>query len=161
METDHHRFQVIPTPGHSPDHIALYEPQQGWLFSGDAYIGGRDRAARPDYDIDAIVRSLRTLAALNVSTLCPGSGTVRQNHPAEDIASKADQIEELGEKVRALHAQGYSPNMIRDRLLGREGSLFFMTFGHFSGVHLVELFLGSPKARGSSGESESRGGVGT
>jgi hypothetical protein len=99
----------------------------------------------------AIIHSLRTLAALNVSTLCPGSGTVRQNRPAEDIARKADQLEELGEEIRAMYRQGYGPARIRDRLLGRESSLFYMTLGHFSGVHLVELFL-------PDGESVSRDG---
>jgi glyoxylase-like metal-dependent hydrolase (beta-lactamase superfamily II) len=152
VETDHYRFRVIATPGHSADHVALYEPEHGLLFSGDAYIGGRDRAARPDYDIRAIIHSLRTLAALHVSTLCPGSGTVRQNRPAEDLARKADQLEELGEEIRILYRQGYGPSRIRDRLLGRESSLFYMTLGHFSGVHLVELFL-------PNGESVSRDGV--
>ncbi|MCK4316124.1 MAG: MBL fold metallo-hydrolase, partial [Anaerolineae bacterium] len=42
--TERHRFQVIYTPGHSPDHICLYEPDQGWLFTGDLFVGGRDRA---------------------------------------------------------------------------------------------------------------------
>lgn len=158
LETEHHRFRIVPTPGHSADHIALYEPLQGWLFSGDAYIGGRDRAARPDYDIRAIIRSLRSLAALDIGTLCPGSGTVRQNHPAEDLTRKADQLEELGESVLNLHAQGYSAARIRDRLLGREGSLFYMTLGHFSGVNLVELFLRSPK-NNCGGEPVSRSGA--
>ena len=36
VQTEHYRFQVVPTPGHSLDHIAFFEPQQGWLFSGDA-----------------------------------------------------------------------------------------------------------------------------
>ncbi|HOU24202.1 MAG TPA: MBL fold metallo-hydrolase [Anaerolineae bacterium] len=141
VQTEHHCFRVIPTPGHSPDHIALFEPQQGWLFSGDAYIGGRDRAARPDYDVVAMIRSLRTLASLEIAALFPGSGTVRQNRPADELARKAAQLEELGESIKILHAQGHSPAKIRDRLLGREGSLFYMTLGHFSGEHLVELFL--------------------
>ena len=35
LETEHHKFRVIHTPGHSPDHITLYEPDRGWIFSGD------------------------------------------------------------------------------------------------------------------------------
>ena len=34
-----HTFQAIYTPGHSPDHLCLYEPERGWLFSGDLYVG--------------------------------------------------------------------------------------------------------------------------
>ncbi len=38
LETPHFRFHVIHTPGHAPDHIVLYEPDHGWLFSGDLYL---------------------------------------------------------------------------------------------------------------------------
>jgi hypothetical protein len=27
-------FEVIPTPGHCPDHVCLFEREQGWLFNG-------------------------------------------------------------------------------------------------------------------------------
>lgn len=33
VETAKYSFQAIHTPGHSPDHICLYEPEHGWLFS--------------------------------------------------------------------------------------------------------------------------------
>jgi len=33
IRTEHFTFQVIYTPGHSPDHICLYEPEHEWLFS--------------------------------------------------------------------------------------------------------------------------------
>ena len=30
-----HTFQCILTPGHTPGHLCLYEPERRWLFSGD------------------------------------------------------------------------------------------------------------------------------
>jgi len=54
----HHRFEVIYISGHSPDHICLYGPEKGWIFTGDAYIGGKDRVLRQDYDIWQISRRL-------------------------------------------------------------------------------------------------------
>ena len=30
-----HMLQCVLTPGHTPGHMCLYEPQTGWLFSGD------------------------------------------------------------------------------------------------------------------------------
>lgn len=140
VETAHYRFQVIPTPGHSPDHICLYEPERGWLFSGDAYIGGRDRAARADYCIEAIISSLKCLASLPATQLFPGSGTVRAN-PAGELARKVAQMEEFGAEVRRLYAQGLSVGAIRRRLLGRETFITYLTLGHFRGSHLVRLYL--------------------
>ncbi len=30
-----HTLQCVLTPGHTPGHMCLYEPKEGWLFSGD------------------------------------------------------------------------------------------------------------------------------
>lgn len=146
VETPHHRFQVIHTPGHSPDHICLYEPEQGWLFSADAYIGGQDRAARPDYDIYAIIASLKKLAALRVTALFPGSGTVRVNNPVTDIQEKITYLEHLGARVHELHGQGHSVPAIKKRLLGPETNIYYMTLGHFRGSYLIDAYLKQPEA---------------
>jgi len=140
VETEHHRFQVLHTPGHSVDHICLYEPQHGWLFSGDAFIGGKDRAARPDYDIYSMIESLRTLADLPLKRLFPGSGTVRDN-PANALRCKVRHLEDLGEQVLRLHHKGYSVPAIRSRVLGSEPHLTYLTLGHFRGRYLVESYL--------------------
>ena len=140
VETPHHRFQVIHTPGHSPDHICLYEPEEGWLFSGDAYIGGRDRALRADYDIYAIIDSLKKLAKLESTRLLPASGTVRDN-PRQDIVLKIAYLEETGERVREFHQKGLSLDQIRNEVFGREMPIARITLGHFSGRNLVQAYL--------------------
>jgi len=140
VETGRYSFQVIPTPGHSEDHISLYEPRQGWLFTGDAYIGGLDKALQADSDIYAVISSLKRLSALSAKRLFQGSGTVR-DHPQEAIEKKAEYLEELGEKVWQLHSQDLSPKEIRDRLLGRELPIAYWTLGHFSGLNLVRSYL--------------------
>jgi glyoxylase-like metal-dependent hydrolase (beta-lactamase superfamily II) len=140
VETEHHRFQVIHTPGHSDDHICLYEPDEGWLFSGDAYIGGRDSTLRADYDIYAIIASLKKMAALPLRRLFPASGTVRDS-PASALTQKIAYLEELGGRIRRLHEEGRTISQIRDEVLGREGMLFYITGGHFSGMNLVRSYL--------------------
>ena len=140
VATDRHEFQVIPTPGHSPDHIALYEPRMGWLFTGDAYVGGRDRALRAGFNIHQIITSLKKLAELPAARLFPASGSVVPN-PAAALASKIAYLEETGQKVMALHAQGQSPSQIRSALFGREMAIAYVTLGDFSGVNLVRSYL--------------------
>lgn len=140
VETEQFRFQVLATPGHSPDHICLFEPDQGWLFSGDAYIGGQDRALRQDYDIHQIIASLRELAKLPVTTILSGSGTVRPNGQAA-LEEKITYLEELGDRIRSLHEQGLSPRRIRRQLFGPELPIAYFTLGHFSGVRLVRSYL--------------------
>ena len=142
VETTHHRFQVIHTPGHSPDHICLYGREKGWLFTGDAYIGGRDRALRADYDIYAIIDSLKKLAELETSRLFPGSGTVRDN-PRQDLVRKIEYLEETGSRVRELHQKGLSLSQIRKEVFGGEMPIAYITLGHFSARNLARSYLES------------------
>jgi glyoxylase-like metal-dependent hydrolase (beta-lactamase superfamily II) len=140
ITTEHHEFLVIPTPGHSPDHIALYEPRRGWLFTGDAYVGGRDRALRAGFNIHQIIDSLKKLAELPTARLFPASGGVVLD-PAATLAGKIAYLEETGQKVMALHAQGRSPSQIRDALFGHEMTIAYVTLGDFSGLNLVRSYL--------------------
>jgi len=140
IETEQHTFQVIYTPGHSPDHICLYEPQQGWLFTGDLFVGGKDRALRIDYDIWQIIASLKQVAGLPLTLLFPGSARVREN-PNQALASKIAYLEEMGEKVLELHNRGKRPKQIARLLFGPAMSIEYFTFGHFSRLGLVNSYL--------------------
>jgi glyoxylase-like metal-dependent hydrolase (beta-lactamase superfamily II) len=150
IQTPRFCFRVLHTPGHSPDHICLFEPDEGWLFSGDAYIGGQDRALREGNDIQGIIRSLKRLAKLPVRTLFPGSGTVRAvgTRPLED---KFTYLEDLGDRIWTLREQGLSPLRIRWRLFGLGTPITYLTFGHFSAKRLVQSYLDADAARGAAG----------
>jgi glyoxylase-like metal-dependent hydrolase (beta-lactamase superfamily II) len=141
IETKRYRFQALYTPGHSPDHICLYEPQQGWLFTGDLYVGGRDRALRADCNIWQIITSLKRIAALPSTAMFPGSARVRHN-PAEALNAKIAHLEELGEAVLALDQQGWGISDIVRALCGGPMLIEFITLGHFSRRQLVLSCLG-------------------
>lgn len=140
VETDSFRFSVIETPGHSRDHVCLYEPQRKWLFTGDLYVGGTDRAIRAGYDIWQIIESLREIRKLDVDVLFPGAARVRTDFAAE-IDRKLAHYEAMGRQVAKLQKQGFSTGQIRRRLVGREGFITYFTLGHFSGYQLVRSYL--------------------
>jgi glyoxylase-like metal-dependent hydrolase (beta-lactamase superfamily II) len=140
VETGQFEFQIIATPGHSPDHICLFEAEQGWLFSGDTYIGGKDRALREGYDILSIIASLKRLAALPVQAIFSGSGSVR-TEGVQPLLDKVAYLEDLGKRIRALRDRGLAPSQIRRTLFGRELPITYLTLGHFSGIRLVESYL--------------------
>lgn len=133
-------FQVIYTPGHSPDHLCLYEPTRGWLFSGDLYVGGRDRALREDYDIWQIIASLKRIAALPLTRLFPGSAQVRED-PIQALHEKIAYLEEVGEKVLYLHQQDVPEYAIAQVLFGGSMLVELVTGGNFSRRGLVRSFL--------------------
>lgn len=140
IQTEHHCFDVIPTPGHSRDHLCLYEREQGWLFTGDLYVGGRDRALRADYNVWQIIASLKGIAELDAKILFPGSGTVREK-PREELLAKIAYLEDMGGRVKSLQSRGWSRKRIRLTLFGPEMPIAYYTLGHFSGRNLVRSYL--------------------
>jgi len=146
IETDRFRFRVVYTPGHSADHICLYEPERGWLFTGDLFVGGLDRAMRAGQDVWETISSLKLIAALPATTLFPGSARVRHD-PATELAAKIAYLEELGERVLSLHRQGRSVREIIRALLGGPMLIEFITLGHFSRRQLVLSYLGIGRSR--------------
>jgi glyoxylase-like metal-dependent hydrolase (beta-lactamase superfamily II) len=140
ISTEKYSFQVISTPGHSPDHICLYEPREEWIFTGDLFVGGKDRALRAEYDIWGIIHSLKKIAELPMRHMFPGSARVRQN-PIPELREKIVYLESLGARVLKLHDEGWSPGAIARELCGGPMFIELMTFGHFSRRHLILSFL--------------------
>jgi glyoxylase-like metal-dependent hydrolase (beta-lactamase superfamily II) len=141
IETDHHRFQVIHTPGHSPDHICLYEPDRGWLFTGDLFVGGWDRALREGYNIWQIIASLKRVASLPSTVMFPGCARIREN-PKDELEAKIRYLEEFGENVLDLHHKGWGVNAIVRALCGGPMLIELVTLGNFARRHLVLSYLG-------------------
>jgi len=140
IETENHRFTVYHTPGHSQDHLCLYEPDTGWLFTGDLYVGGKDRALGASYDIWKIIESLKRIKELEISTLFPGSARI-PGDPYQALETKIEHLEQLGEKILDLDARGFSVARITRTLCGTPMLIEFLTLGHFSRRNLVQSYL--------------------
>lgn len=57
-------LQVLATPGHTPDAIALFDRAHGLLFTGDTYYPATIWLYRPETDLRAYDAAIRRLAAL-------------------------------------------------------------------------------------------------
>lgn len=68
---------AIATPGHAPDHVAFFLPQDRALFTGDAVLGrGTSVIDPPEGDLTHYLRSLQRLRELEPKTIHPGHGPV-------------------------------------------------------------------------------------
>jgi endoribonuclease LACTB2 len=81
-------LEIIPTPGHSPDHLCFYDRESGDLYCGDlARRGGTIVIpASKGGDLRAYLASLRRVRDLNPRRLLPGHGPI-----IEDPASLIDE----------------------------------------------------------------------
>jgi glyoxylase-like metal-dependent hydrolase (beta-lactamase superfamily II) len=58
-------LEVLATPGHTPDAIALYDRANGLLFTGDTYYPAPIWLYRPETDLNAYAKSIARLADLS------------------------------------------------------------------------------------------------
>jgi hydroxyacylglutathione hydrolase len=64
---------ALHTPGHAPDHLAFWMPDDRVLFTGDLILGsGSSMVTYPEGDVAAYLRSLERVAALEPRILFPG-----------------------------------------------------------------------------------------
>ena len=140
IQTSKFRFSVLHTPGHSEDHICLYEPNEGWLFSGDLFIGEHLRYLREDEDIYSVLDSLKRIATLKLKRMfCSFSGII--DRPEDAIRQKMDYLENLKNGIEKGLQQGLSPQEIRRKLLGGGDRFRFVTGGQISKQNLINAFL--------------------
>lgn len=140
VETENFKFEVISTPGHSEGHICLYENEKKWIFTGDLYIGGKDRVLRKDFDIWKIIDSLKKINSLNIEVMFSGSGKIYKN-PNLKISEKISYLENLGKKIFEMYDEGKTESQISRKLFGREGWFYYLSEGEFSSENLVKSFL--------------------
>ena len=109
-------FQIIWTPGHSPGHICLYDPNHKIFFSGDhvlpgitSHVGINPKAG-PN-PLDDYTHSLSELHALDVELMLPAHGPPIKgfNRRLKQIIAhhherKAEILELLGEQGRPATA---------------------------------------------------------
>ena len=140
VETERYRFEVLPTPGHSLDHVCFFEPRQGWLFGGDLFIHERIRYLRADEDAGQILESLRRVLVLQPRLLFCGHADFTED-ACEAIERKIAYWEGLAKGARVLRREGLSLREVTERLLGPETLMTRITGGHFSKLNLIRALL--------------------
>jgi glyoxylase-like metal-dependent hydrolase (beta-lactamase superfamily II) len=134
------RFEVLSTPGHSQDHICLWQPDRGWLFTGDLFLAERLKYLRSDEELPALITSLETVSRLPLrEVFCAHRGPVRDGPAA--LRRKAEGLRALHERVGDLLDQGLPESEVARRAVGREGLLTWLSGGRFSARNFVRAVV--------------------
>lgn len=114
------RLEVLPAPGHSPDHVVLWDPRERVALVGDSFMGAYFSSPNADVDSNAWIRTLEQLLDLDVSIMVEGHGhvhTLRADVPdIPGVVVRQDPKAALREKLDYLA-------WLRDRIVdaGRHG----------------------------------------
>ncbi|MBC7104948.1 MAG: MBL fold metallo-hydrolase [Firmicutes bacterium] len=152
LRTARFRFRVVPTPGHSPDHVCFFEPDRGWLFSGDLFLGEQQKLLTRDEDFSALLSSLHRVLELKPRVLfCSLQGAVPEATAA--LQRKIAYWEEVRDRVCRLRTRGWPVGRIVREVLGPENlASLVATMGFFSKAHLVRAICRG--ACGDAGQTE-------
>jgi glyoxylase-like metal-dependent hydrolase (beta-lactamase superfamily II) len=133
-------LEILPLPGHTPDHVCVWDAERRILVSGDLFLGVKVRVAHRHEAPRRLLESLRAAAALEPRVLLDA-----HRGPVPDAAgvlrAKAAWLEETIGAIEAGHARGDGPRGIARRVLGREGMVGYASGGEYSKLAFVEAVL--------------------
>jgi glyoxylase-like metal-dependent hydrolase (beta-lactamase superfamily II) len=140
-------LMAVHGAGHSPDHVAFFEPTERALFTGDTVVGrGTSFIDPPEGDLARYLQTLRRMLELHPRTIYPGHGAVRTGAERvlrEYIAHREEREAEVlagldaGDRtVRALVARIYAsyPPEVHD-LAARTVTAHLLKLEHDGAVH--------------------------
>jgi glyoxylase-like metal-dependent hydrolase (beta-lactamase superfamily II) len=116
--------------------VCLFEPERGWLFTGDLFLAERLKYLRSDEDLVLLIESLERVVRLPLrAVFCAHRGPLADGPAA--LRRKAEGLAALRDRVRELLAEGLPEAEIARRAVGPEGWLTWASFGRFSARNFV------------------------
>jgi glyoxylase-like metal-dependent hydrolase (beta-lactamase superfamily II) len=98
---------ALHTPGHAPDHLAFWMPDDRVLFTGDLILGrGSSMVTYPEGDVAAYLRSLERVAELRPRMLFPGHWDPVTDAEPKIAEYRAHRLERERQVVEELAAGG-------------------------------------------------------
>lgn len=140
LETAQYGLQVLSTPGHSDDHICLFEPVRRWLFTGDLYLASYLRYLRDDENIYEIMESLRKVIELKPQVVfCGHRGFIPDGE--RQLSKKLAFLETLRDEVLQSQQEGMPMNDFLERKFKGDRFFRWLSRGEFCTQNLVRAFV--------------------
>ena len=140
-ELDPAPLQVLTLPGHTDDHLVVWDPERRILASGDLFLGVKVRVAHRSESPRRLVASLRTAAALEPRLLLDAHRGPLPDATARLRAKIAWMDDTIG-AITDRASRGDSPRGIARAVLGRESMVGYVSAGEYSKQALVDAVLG-------------------
>ncbi len=147
-------WKIFPSPGHSPEHISLYNEEKGVLFSGDNVLKMRSTwLGPPESNLTDYIETIKKMQSLpNLKLILPAHGETIEN-PKETIAAIMERMNErqaqVLDAIKNYSEKGVSPDQILDiiypktrrftRIIGRDWVVLTLKFLEEKGIIRREI----------------------
>lgn len=139
--------RVLHAPGHSEDQVAYFVAEEGWLFTGDAFLAEKVKVFRKDEDFAAATATVEAFLRLDFDALlCAHRPRFRNGK--ESLRAKLQWMREVEGLVRRWRGEGAEVGEIVRRLgLSRASRDYWLTFGDVTAGNMVRSILHGPTPR--------------
>lgn len=138
VESKNFVLEPVHTPGHSKDHVVYWEKSNGWLFSGDLYLGPKIKFFRSDENIVEQIASLKKVLTLDFDILFCAHNPCLQDGRS-NLKQKLQFLEDIVGQVQKLKSAGVSRKSIFKKLDPRiDRWVRLMTMGNVSFVNMLK-----------------------
>ena len=131
---------LVQLPGHTIDHIGVWDARRRILVSGDLYLGVKVRVAHRSESPGRLLASLQAAAALDPRLLLDAHRGLVTDAAAK-LRAKAAWLEETMREIVLRSAAGDAPRAIARRVLGREPLVGILSAGEYSALAFVDAVL--------------------
>lgn len=139
-KTANYSWDVIHTPGHAHDHIALYNREKKWMFGGDLFVQSTPKSLFAFESVPTIIDSLKKILTYDFQTyICSHAGVILQGRKA--IEKKLNYLEDVQHKVLSLHESGLSQKEIREKLFPKRHPMHYFSLFENSPKHIINSIL--------------------
>ena len=147
VDADVAPLRMLELPGHTPDHLGVWDEERRILVSGDLFLGVKVRVAHRHEQPQRLVSSLRAASALEPRLLLDAHrGPVRDG--GRMLRAKIAWLEETIGAIERRHEAGDTPRAIARSVLGREAAVGYASRGEYSKIAFVRAVLEEPPVAG-------------
>lgn len=133
-------WEVIHTPGHAEDHIALFNKKKGWMIGGDLYVQPKPKSAFAFESFPVMAESLRKVLRYDFDTyVCSHAGVLPKGRQA--IQKKLDYLESVIAEVQHHKGLGLTPREIHKKMFPKRHPMHLLSFFENSPRHIVNSVL--------------------
>ncbi|MDQ0482174.1 MBL fold metallo-hydrolase [Guptibacillus hwajinpoensis] len=146
LQTKHHTFELIHTPGHAPDHLALLEKEKGWLFTGDLYVMSHPKSIFAFESIPEVIKSLEKVLTYDFDTVfCSHAGILTNGR--RRLEEKLHYLRSVQDQVLQKYNDGKPASLIQKELFPSKHILNYFSLFENSSKHIVTSIINKGGSR--------------
>ena len=140
FSSKNYTWDVIETPGHAIDHIALLNRETGQLFSGDLFCQVKTKVVLKEESVPTIIRSIQKVLTYDFDEVfCCHAGFIKDGRSA--FKRKLEYLLDLQGQVLDLYNKGMTPKEIQKTVFPKKYPITLVSFGEWESINIIHSII--------------------